>query len=116
MSKALKSDVSALERVAQEERKLLALIDNVRSEAKKIVDDAHEEARTILETAEASVARETAEIRRAAEREGTAERNTIHEQAEARLAEAQAGAQAHARQVVGDVLRQILPGEGGSDE
>ena len=45
----------------------------------------------------------------AAERDAALDRKTIHDTAEAKLARAQAQAQAHARHVVEDVLHQILP-------
>jgi vacuolar-type H+-ATPase subunit H len=98
-----------LERVAQEERTLLAEVASARSEAQNTIETAQAEARKILEDSDAALARELAELRRAAERDAALDRKTIHDTAEAKLARAQAQAQAHARHVVEDVLHQILP-------
>lgn len=106
------TNVTVLQLVAQEERKLLEKIEEARSEARHIVDEATVQARTIMEESRTAIAREIAEMRRAGEREAAEERAVIREKAEAAVTEAQAQAQVHAKQVVEDVLDRIIPGEG----
>ena len=106
------TNMTVLQLVAQEERKLLERIEEARSEARHIVDEAAVQARTILEESRAAIAREIAEMRRAGEREAAEERAAIWEKAEGALAEARAQAQGHAKQVVEDVVHSIIPGEG----
>jgi vacuolar-type H+-ATPase subunit H len=104
------TDAPMLQFIAQEEGRLLAKIAGARSEAQRIVDEATAEARAILEESQAAIAREIAEMRRAGERQAAQEHAAIQESAEAALAEAQAQAQIHAKQVAQDVLHRILPG------
>jgi vacuolar-type H+-ATPase subunit H len=116
LSKAVNSEASALEQVAQHERKLLAKLEEARTEAQSIVEAARVEADRLREKAEADLTGEIAELRRTSASESRREHSAIHQQAEARVAEAQAQARARTQDVAQEAVRRILPGkaEGGT--
>jgi len=112
VSASLKTDAPSLELVAREERALLAEIDRTREEARRIADAARAQARIIIEENDAAIVREIEEAHRASKRESAEECSRIHDEAEARLHQAQMKAQACVQQVVDDVLLLVIPAAG----
>ncbi|MFO7973784.1 MAG: V-type ATPase subunit subunit G family protein [Candidatus Hydrogenedentota bacterium] len=111
MSTSSNTDAPALQRVAQEERELLAKIEEARATARRVVEEATAQAQTILDESQAAIAHETAEMRHASEREAAKQLTAVREKTDALLAETQDHAQRQAKQVAEEVLSRILPGQ-----